>query len=137
MINLYTPEGWIDVPSLEEGALTFNVGYGARGIGKTFGFLADCRLDHPRRFLLLRRSQVQADLIASSEFSPFRALDRVRGSMTCTKRINRYLTGVYQGVQLDDGRLVGKGTHSELMERCPVYKEIYDSQFGGGEVRTA
>ena len=38
---------------------------------------------------------------------------------------------------LDDGRLVGKGTHLELMEHCPVYKEIYDSQFGGGEVRTA
>ena len=38
---------------------------------------------------------------------------------------------------LDDGRLVGKGTHLELMEHCPVYKEIYDSQFGGKEAATA
>ena len=30
---------------------------------------------------------------------------------------------------LDDGRAVGLGTHDELMKSCPVYREIYDSQF--------
>ena len=30
---------------------------------------------------------------------------------------------------LDDGNLVGKGTHDELMENCQVYQEIYYSQF--------
>ena len=30
---------------------------------------------------------------------------------------------------LEDGRLAGKGAHAELMESCPVYREIYDSQF--------
>ena len=30
---------------------------------------------------------------------------------------------------LEDGRVAGKGTHEELLERCPVYREIYDSQF--------
>ncbi|MBQ6375190.1 MAG: ABC transporter ATP-binding protein [Clostridia bacterium] len=38
---------------------------------------------------------------------------------------------------LDDGRLVGAGTHAALMESCPIYREIYGSQFGGGEVRSA
>ena len=33
---------------------------------------------------------------------------------------------------LDDGRVVGQGTHEELLESCPVYREIYDSQFGRG-----
>ena len=32
---------------------------------------------------------------------------------------------------LDDGRVVGKGRHAELLESCPIYREIYDSQFGG------
>ena len=32
-------------------------------------------------------------------------------------------------VVLDDGKICGLGTHDELMESCPVYKEIYDSQF--------
>ena len=30
---------------------------------------------------------------------------------------------------LDDGRLAGRGTHEELLEDCPVYQEIYYSQF--------
>ena len=30
---------------------------------------------------------------------------------------------------LDDGMLVGKGTHESLLDNCPVYQEIYYSQF--------
>lgn len=30
---------------------------------------------------------------------------------------------------LDDGKIVGKGTHDELLENCEVYHEIYMSQF--------
>ena len=30
---------------------------------------------------------------------------------------------------LDDGRLVGKGTHAQLMKNCEIYQEIYYSQF--------
>lgn len=32
---------------------------------------------------------------------------------------------------LDDGKLVGSGTHNELLESCQVYQEIYYSQFAG------
>jgi ABC-type phosphate transport system ATPase subunit len=31
---------------------------------------------------------------------------------------------------LEDGELAGQGTHTELLENCPVYREIYESQFG-------
>ena len=30
---------------------------------------------------------------------------------------------------LDGGKLVGNGTHADLLETCPVYQEIYYSQF--------
>ena len=33
---------------------------------------------------------------------------------------------------LDDGRLVGQGTHAQLLETCPVYREIHESQFEKG-----
>ncbi len=33
-------------------------------------------------------------------------------------------------ITLDDGQCVGLGTHSQLLESCDVYKEIYSSQFG-------
>ena len=34
-----------------------------------------------------------------------------------------------QIIVLDDGRIAGRGTHAELLESCPVYQEIYYSQF--------
>ena len=34
---------------------------------------------------------------------------------------------------LDDGHLAGIGTHSALRSSCPVYEEIYESQFKKGE----
>ncbi len=35
---------------------------------------------------------------------------------------------------LDEGRLIGKGTHEELLTSCTEYKEISDSQMGGAFV---
>ena len=32
-------------------------------------------------------------------------------------------------IVMDDGEMVGVGTHEELLESCEVYKEIYSSQF--------
>lgn len=32
-------------------------------------------------------------------------------------------------IVLDDGKIVGIGRHDELLENCPVYSEIYNSQF--------
>ena len=34
-------------------------------------------------------------------------------------------------VVMDDGAIVGLGNHGELMENCPIYKEVYQSQQEG------
>ena len=34
---------------------------------------------------------------------------------------------------MDNGRIAGQGSHSDLMQSCDVYKEIYDSQIGGDD----
>lgn len=34
---------------------------------------------------------------------------------------------------LDDGQCVGQGSHQDLLKSCPVYQEIYSSQFGKEE----
>lgn len=36
---------------------------------------------------------------------------------------------------LDDGRLAGKGNHEELLNNCPVYREICQSQLSGEEAK--
>ena len=33
---------------------------------------------------------------------------------------------------LDRGCLIGSGAHDELLRTCPIYREIYASQTGGG-----
>jgi ABC-type multidrug transport system fused ATPase/permease subunit len=37
-------------------------------------------------------------------------------------------------IVLDDGRIVGMGTHGELMATCEPYREIVDSQLGEAAV---
>ena len=34
-------------------------------------------------------------------------------------------------IVMDKGRIVGIGRHDELLSSCPIYKEIYSSQYGG------
>lgn len=34
-------------------------------------------------------------------------------------------------IVLDEGRIIGRGTHEELMEKCAEYRQISDSQMGG------
>lgn len=47
------------------------------------------------------------------------------------QRINTILNAD-QILVLDEGRIVGLGRHEELMEHCPVYREIAESQMKGG-----
>ena len=35
---------------------------------------------------------------------------------------------------LDEGKIIGRGTHKHLLETCPEYREISDSQMGGAFV---
>ena len=39
-----------------------------------------------------------------------------------------------KAVVLEDGRVVGQGTHEELLAGCPTYAEIVDSQLSAEEV---
>ena len=32
-------------------------------------------------------------------------------------------------IVMDDGQIVGTGTHDELLDSCETYREIYESQF--------
>ncbi|ADZ85755.1 ABC transporter ATP-binding protein [Cellulosilyticum lentocellum] len=50
-----------------------------------------------------------------------------------TQRISTVMKADYI-LCLENGKLVGKGTHEELMEQCSIYQEIYESQIGGEQV---
>ena len=40
-----------------------------------------------------------------------------------------------QIIVLDDSHMVGLGRHAELLDSCPVYREIYESQFKKGDAQ--
>ena len=66
-----------------------------------------------------------------------KALAALPGSMTVFIVSQRAasLQHADQILVLDDGHLVGLGTHAELLASCPVYEEIYASQFKKGDAR--
>ena len=76
----------------------------------------------------------------------FSALDYLTEA-NLRKELNKYLVGKTQIIitqrsatamrcdkvyVMDNGRIVGVGTHKQLLQTCKTYKEIYDSQMGGG-----
>lgn len=63
--------------------------------------------------------------IKNIEFNPttFIVSQRTASIMHCDKII-----------VLDDGKIVGMGTHEELLNSCLVYSEIYNSQFKGEKI---
>ena len=38
-----------------------------------------------------------------------------------------------QIVVLDNGAVADVGTHAELLARCPIYREVYESQMKGDD----
>jgi len=65
-----------------------------------------------------------------------RALNEKTGDSTIflvTQRVATVKTAD-QIIVLDDGEIVGKGTHHELMESCQTYQEIATSQLSKEEL---
>lgn len=101
----YTKEGYIDVEkTLAKDASTFIFMVGARGIGKTFGFLKYL-IDKQLKFIYMRRTQTQIDMIKSEELNPFKSLRSELGDayIFIMKRVNKNITGVYRMIKDDEG----------------------------------
>ncbi len=64
-----------------------------------------------------------------------KALEQYTGGATVLIVAQRVSTimNAEQIIVLDGGKMVGKGTHAQLMESCPEYREIAQSQLGGGD----
>lgn len=102
-MKLYLENGYLNVPYIYERGYPFTLVCGGRGTGKTFGALAMCRTQGIK-FIYLRRTQAQADLVMKQDYSPFKSVDRVLGTYTVTTTINKY-TGGFYSVEMDEDGL--------------------------------
>lgn len=97
-MKYYDKQGYIDFSSmLKEDRSTLKFIVGARGTGKTFGALK-YMIDHSYKFIFMRRTQTQVDLIKADDLNPFKSLYRVLGrdySFTM-QSINKYVSGIYR-----------------------------------------
>jgi ATP-binding cassette subfamily B protein len=109
---------------------------GQRGVNLSGGqkqriAIARALLVQPK-VLILDDSTSAVDVETEAEIQA--ALDVLmvgRTSFVIAQRISTVLNAD-KIVILDRGRIVGEGTHAELMERSPIYREIYQSQLGDG-----
>ena len=78
-MNIYTKDGWLDAPHIEEIAdrnnISFIVIIGKRQIGKTYNVLK-LMLDENKRFILLRGVKTEMDMLKRNVNSPF---EKIKG----------------------------------------------------------
>ena len=104
-MSIYLDNGYLNIEQILSYGLPFNFVVGGRGTGKTYGALKTA-YENNIRFILMRRTQAQCDLINKPEFNPFKALNNDIGSNALVKSISKYNAKVVEETE-DDERILG------------------------------
>jgi ATP-binding cassette subfamily B multidrug efflux pump len=93
--------------------------------------IARALLTHPK-ILILDDSTSSVDVETETKIQDaLEAQMRQHVSLVVAQRISTVLKAD-KIVVIDQGHLVAQGTHRQLMQSSPIYREIYDSQLGDG-----
>ncbi len=105
MSKIYLDNGYINIEKILSYKMPFNFVVGGRGTGKTYGALKHLYYNHIR-FMLMRRTQAQCDLINKPEFNPFKALAADDNLNISVKSISKYNSMIIEDNE-EDFRLLG------------------------------
>ena len=94
--NIYLESRYLNIGYILRFHVPFIFCVGGRGTGKTYGALKYV-LDNGVKFLYMRRTQAQADLINRPEFSPFKSIMRDTGAIILSAPITKYNSAFYRG----------------------------------------
>ena len=94
-MRIYDSSGYVNMRDILNEGYPFNFLVGGRGTGKTYTTLKVAKEDG-RRFMLMRRTQSQADLISKPEFSVFKPLNEDMGWNVMVKSISKYNSMFYE-----------------------------------------
>ena len=98
-MRLFEASGYVNMPDLINTKIPFIFIFGGRGIGKTYGALKYI-IESKRKFLFLRRTQSQIDLVGKPEFSPFKTVCADMGVDVIVKPITKYNSGFWMDDEL-------------------------------------
>lgn len=102
--DLFLPSGYLNMAVIIDTGKPFIFITGGRGTGKTFGAL-DLVTERGLRFAFLRRTETQSEIAGNEMFSPFRAINRVRGTNFQPFPIIKKLRAIHPAVEDEDGRI--------------------------------
>lgn len=101
-MNIYQNSGYIDIRAILAQGLPFNFIVGGRATGKTYTSLETVKADGIK-FIYMRRTQSQADMINKPEFSPFKSLNNDHGWTIGSATLSKYNAGFYETQETEDG----------------------------------
>ena len=104
-MGIYLDNGYLNIEQILSYGVPFNFIVGGRGTGKTYGTLKTAYIEN-KRFILMRRTQAQCDLINKPEFNPFKALNNDTGSNAVVRSISKYNAKIVEETE-EDERLLG------------------------------
>lgn len=99
--NLYLKSGYLNIPYILRFPVPFIFCVGGRGTGKTYGALKYV-LESGEKFIYMRRTQSQSDLINKPDFSPFKSVARDMGIDIISEPVTKYNAAFYRGTRADD-----------------------------------
>ena len=94
-MSIYLSSGYVDIAKILSYKLPFNFIIGGRGTGKTYGALKNA-YETDTRFMLMRRTQAQCDLINKPEFNPYKAICEDLSLSINVKSISKYNALIYE-----------------------------------------
>lgn len=89
-MSLFLDNGFVNMPRLFASLLPFVFVVGGRGTGKTYGALEYVRKQamEGKKFIYMRRTQDQVDKISQDDFSPFKSVDELTGTITKVQKMS-------------------------------------------------
>lgn len=104
-MSIYLNNGYVDIDKILSYGLPFNFIVGGRGTGKTYGALQSA-YKTDRRFILMRRTQAQCDLINKPEFNPYKTINMDLLLDIHVKSISKYNAKIVE-YENDDEKILG------------------------------
>ena len=104
-MGIYLDNGYLDIEKILSYNMPFTWIVGGRATGKTYGALKYAYESHTR-FILMRRTQAQTDLINKPEFNPYKAINQDLGADIQVKSISKYNSRIFEPAE-DGEQLLG------------------------------